>query len=486
MKRQIHRKHRRGIRSENGLLGLVALLFAIFVILVAAAFFTSISHALTVKAELQNAADAAAIAAAQDLCAEPEKAEIIGKSVAAMNRADGRPVSSKSSGTSVRVLVHEGINGESSRVELITHMKIQNLFGGLGWFGKEASVSAHSMAGTTGGIVTLGDDQAFPLAISIDAVPMCGRIASEPLRSHHLGDIVCLYTNAQQRKNVAFTSFLKTSDDLAYIRKVLDARLHMTADAQSLLPGENATSERLVPNLAIGDSIYLNHGSFGQNYLATGGRLEALMRHPTITVPVIVGNPQVKDKATIVGFLTVRVVGCTLNAHGQELDSLTVQLIKGIVSGKSGLLPSTNEASTDAALEELSSGTMKLLSPDQPKKRPANAGGSLVASSQPLPAVRRTAQHAQAAGDSIMIANVPRAIARTTEESVAGGRYVQSRASLTDDQSRDAGVIVRQAKESFQPLSQSSWLWLMALITAFLCLVFALQWRADFDLKASR
>jgi hypothetical protein len=486
MKRQIHRKRRRGIRSENGLLGLVALLFAIFIILVAAAFFTSISHALTVKAELQNAADAAAIAAAQDLCAEPEKVESVGKSVAAMNRADGRPVSSKSSGTSVRVLVHEGTNGESSSVELITRMKIQNLFGGLGWLGKEASVSAHSMAGTVGGIVTLGDDQAFPLAISIDAVPMCGRIATEPLRSHHLGDVVCLYTNAQQRKNVAFTSFLKTSDDLTYIKKVLDARLHMTADAQLPLPPETATSERLVPNLAIGDSIHLNHGSFGQNYLATGGRLEALMRHPTITVPVIVGNPQVKDAATIVGFLTVRVVGCTLNSHGQELDSLTVQLIKGIVSGKSGLLPATNEASTDAALEELSSGTMKLLSPGQAKKRSAYPGTSKLASSQPMPVVRRVAQQTQAASDSIMIASVPRRVTGETETLPAGGRNPQSSVSRSDEEDRDAGIIVRQGKASLQPLTQSSWLWLMALVTAFLCLVFALQWRADFDLKASR
>jgi len=340
-------------RKPTGVMGALLTCAGLFVVIVIAHYVINLTHLMMVRGELQDAVDAAALAGSGYLYRSPEDVEKAALAVAAGNFADGLRVSSQSPGTQIRVttLPSDGIFPGCVKVE--ARRQIRFFGGALCGLPGSTAISASAMSGTAGSVTSVNQDQLFPLAVSVDAVPMSRTMAENSLSTHHLGDNIVLFTNAQQSVNVGFTTFFHPYTDYGYLKASID---------QALTPQPG--NESLIPKLSIGDSININNSAFGPHLMAVGGHLPALARRQLITVPVIVGNPRRDTVATVVAFATFRINGFEMSSSGQELNSINVTLVKGMVHGVSKPLPSTNKADVDDALLEFSTGVPKLLSAD--------------------------------------------------------------------------------------------------------------------------
>ncbi len=128
------------------------------------------SHMDAVRSELQNAVDAAALAGASDLVNNPDQAETHAIEVAAANTADGRPLTNDGAGTTVSVQVTPSTGSDPGEVEVSASITVEHLLAKI--FGRNSdTLTARSTAGGGNSIVSLSGNQAFPLAVSIDAVP---------------------------------------------------------------------------------------------------------------------------------------------------------------------------------------------------------------------------------------------------------------------------------------------------------------------------
>jgi Flp pilus assembly protein TadG len=341
---------RRIPRSDSGSIALPAFCLALIIALAIGGFCLSFNRAMVTRSELQNAADAAAIAAAQDLAIDPEHADKNGLKVAALNFADGQRIAKKSKDVKIKVDVINSDGTYPGWVKVDVAKAVTNPFHGLAGIPPTTTVSVSALSGVEGNVVTCFEDQLFPLAVSIDAVPMERLVSAMPLNNSHLGDSVLLLTNAQQTRNATFTSFFKHPSDCDYIADAMDQTL-----------GVKPRQTDSIPRVSTGQTINLNNSALGTHHLAGGDQSAALMRHPVLTLPVIEGNPQQSDSGKVIGFISMRVQGFTLSASGHELDSLRGTLIKGSLRGQTGSLPSARTETNDAALKELTAGKMKLL-----------------------------------------------------------------------------------------------------------------------------
>jgi hypothetical protein len=339
-------------------MGALLTCLGLFVVLVVAHYFINVMHLMVVRSELQNAVDAAALAGAGYLYKSPEEVEAAALKVAAGNFADGLRVSKKSPGTQISVTAFPGDGVFPGCVKVQATRRIKFFGGAFCGLPESTSITTNALSGTAGSVISVNENQLFPLALSVDAIPMDRTLAESPLTGHHLGDSIVLFTSSQRGRNAAFTTFSHPSDDTDYLKAALD---------QCLTPKPGVSG--LIPKVNVGDSINLNNSIFGTHLMAIGDHAAALARQPILTVPVIVGNPQGGDKATVVGFATFRVVGYRLSPGGQELDALIVTMVKGMVRGVSRPLPSTNKEAVDDALFELSTGIPKLLSPDYLRRK---------------------------------------------------------------------------------------------------------------------
>jgi hypothetical protein len=87
-----------------------------------------------VREEMQRAVDAAAVAGASDLLAEPGNCESYALVVAEMHYANGRPVSNLSDATTVSVTVSPSLQPMKGHVEVTAKMKLRPLLA-LPWLG---------------------------------------------------------------------------------------------------------------------------------------------------------------------------------------------------------------------------------------------------------------------------------------------------------------------------------------------------------------
>jgi Flp pilus assembly protein TadG len=358
--------HRRFVRSDSGSIAVPAFCLALMIALAVGGYCLSFNRAMLTRSELQNAADAAAIAAAQDLAIDPEHADKSGLKVAALNFADGQRLAKKSKDVKINVDVINSDGTYPGWVRVDIAKSVSNPFNGLAGIPPTTTVRASALSGVEGNVVTCFEDQLFPLAVSIDAIPMERSLAAMPLNNSHLGDSVLLLTNAQQTRNATFTSFFKHPSDCDYIENALDETL-----------GIKPRQTDSIPQVSLGQTINLNNSALGTHHMAGGDQAAGLMRHPVLTLPVIEGNPQQSDSAKVIGFISMRVQGFTLTASGHELDTLRGTLIKGSLRGQTGALPSARTEMNDAALKELTAGKMKLL--------PANYLQSRVVAKHVLP-----------------------------------------------------------------------------------------------------
>jgi Flp pilus assembly protein TadG len=346
-------------RRPSGVMGAALTCLGLFVVLVVAHYTVNMGHLYMVRQDLQAAADAAALAGASSLYDTPDAVESAALSVASDNYADGLPVSSQSPGTQVTATAFSGDSIYPGCVKVAVTREIQFFGGAFCGLPDSTSITTTAMAGTAGSVTTVNQDQLFPLAVSVDVIPVDRTLTRSPLTMRHLGDQITLFTNAQRTRNAAFTTFTRSSTDVGYLKDAIH---------QALKPDPGARG--LIPQLSVGDSINLNNSASGTRFIAEGDHAFALNQHPLLTVPLITGNPQTGEKATVVGFATFRVVGVVLSHGGHEIDSLSVSLVKGMVHGTSRPLPSTRNAMVDRTLGELSTGIPKLVSLDYLERKP--------------------------------------------------------------------------------------------------------------------
>ena len=331
----------------------------LFVVLVAAHYMINMGHLMMVRQELQSAVDAAALAGASSLNDTPDAVESAAISVASENYADGVPVSTQSPGIQIKATAVAGDHIIPGCVKVAATREIQFFGGPFCGLPDSANITTVAMAGTAGSVTTVNQDQLFPLAVSIDVIPVDHTLARSPLTMRHLGDQITLFTDAQHTRNVAFTTFDHSSMDVSYLRQSIN---------QALKPDPEAHG--LIPQLSVGDSINLNNSASGTRFLAEGDHARLLTQHALLTLPVIMGNPQDQDKGTVIGFATFRVVGVVLSRSGQAIESMSVCLVKGMVHGSSKPLPAIHGAEVDRALAELSAGVPKLVSLDYMETKP--------------------------------------------------------------------------------------------------------------------
>src|SRR5438874_10364958 len=113
------------LRNQGGTLGAV-LFSALFLIIIGiGAMAMDMAHVQAVRTELQSAADAAAIAGAYDLTADPDNAESHALQIAGTNNADGRAVSNSSANTVVTALADT--TGEPPVMQVDAQMQINHI-----------------------------------------------------------------------------------------------------------------------------------------------------------------------------------------------------------------------------------------------------------------------------------------------------------------------------------------------------------------------
>jgi len=336
-------------RSQSG--SMMAVMFAMMVIigLGLGALAVDFSHMLAVRGELQNAVDAAALAGAQDLAQNSDQCESDALAVAAINKADGRAVSNNSANTAITVLVSQAGPSDPGTVEVTAQMRVNHLLASI--FGRSSDVV--SVTGTAGGTATnktINGNQAFPLAVSIDAVPRDNNVDGTPLYARGIGQSISFYINSQQVKNAAFTSFTQSSANANYINKAIDQALGLVDPVAGFIPSMN-----------VGDYINLSNGVIGQKRLAQGADLNALLAQPLLILPVISGDPSYSQSRPILGWIGVKLTGVTVDQKGGVVETITGTLIKTMVKGESGPTGTTGNPVYDAAIQELSVGSVKLV-----------------------------------------------------------------------------------------------------------------------------
>jgi hypothetical protein len=281
-----------------------------------------IYHIAAVKAQLQNATDAGALAGAQELWRNKDQASADAYLVTGLNSADGRSVKNGSPDTTVQVTVVPPTDTTYGTVEVDAAMTIKNMIAPI--FGRGHDViTVSSVAGTVGSLKQLYADQPFPMAVSWDAQPDGG----VPLLTAKPGERFTFYLNSQQVKNAGFTSFTRHPASASYIQNSVEQALGLAKE----VPGYR-------PALSIGDDIYLNNGIAEQKRLGRGDEYAAITdpSRPPLVFPVISGEPAFNQSSKVIGFLTFRVTDVKTGQGGGVVESITGVIERAQVRGQSG------------------------------------------------------------------------------------------------------------------------------------------------------
>jgi type II secretory pathway pseudopilin PulG len=344
------------VRSRTGQLGTFMLIALVLIGFLMAAYAVDFSHMSAVQAELHNATDAAALAGAQDLWFDIDHAEQHARQIAARNRVDGNPLSTDTPGTTMEIIVTPPQENAPGTVRCSASVRVIHLFAPL-WGHPVDSISATSLAGTKGKMWILGAGQAFPVAVSLDAIPQFKGGEGVALNTCSPGDTFTLYLGSQSVKNATFTSLTRSPASGHYIGQAIDQSLGISPE----VPG-------FIPAVKVGDDINLNNGIDGQKKLADTPYIEAL-RGKIITLPVIMGSSPFNQSRAVVGFVGLKVTGVTTNKNNEEsgkekeriVESITGVLCLPQMVGVSGPIPTTGFPIDDKALERLQLGPIQLI-----------------------------------------------------------------------------------------------------------------------------
>lgn len=354
----------RPVRDQKGNLGSVLLLALIPLVVAMAALAYDISHMVTVQSQLQTAVEAAALSGAQTLIDNPDNAEYHALEVCAENHADGEPVSNDVQQTTVTSLAKMPTVTDGGAVQVTAQRQVEHIYARI--FGRYGDgVTATATAGPGAPIQDLGNNQAFPLVVSLDVVPNSGPgrgaghgngnnsdsslgIDTTPMYLKQVGDNVNFYINSQVFKNAAFTSFQEQPANANYITTAMDMFLGLVEE----IPG-------YVPALSVGDFVNLNNGIAGERHLVNDPRRSLLIQKQYIVVPVITGDPAYTQSREVVGFITVKVNSVTATQQGGVVQTISGTLVQGLAKGNGRNFPSTDPNAT--ALNNISARAIRLL-----------------------------------------------------------------------------------------------------------------------------
>lgn len=334
--------------SRKGAIGSLLLLLGVFISLLLGSLAVDFMHMLAVKEELQNATDAGALAGARELWFHLENAHPYALQVTAQNRADGKFVSNDSEGTRVDCIVKEPQGNIPGEVQVEATMRIRHILAPIFLRGGD-DIKVVSVAGTSGQLWLLNVNQAFPVAVSINAVPSEKTgINAKPLSACSLGDEFTIYLGSQKVKNGCFTTF-DSSPSAHYINEAIGQALEL----REKIPG-------FVPAVQIGQQINLDNGISGQKKLADSPFLTALQNKGPFVLPVIEGDPAMNQSRPVIGFIGFKVLSVDVNGKSGIVESIRGQLVRPQVAGESGPIPLTGSP-VNEAIARLNLGPIKLI-----------------------------------------------------------------------------------------------------------------------------
>jgi hypothetical protein len=335
-------------RKQQG--SVVALLpLAILLAIVAiGAFAVDISHNITVRSELQNATDAAALAGATELL-KPEtenNADFSALQVAEANEADGKPVSNSTPGRSITVQPGTWDNNTNSAIfDADSQCTINNVFARMFGHGTD-TINTHSRAQCWRSIIGIPANSGFPLIVSADTT----QGNPKPLYQMQVGDKFDIYINSQKFKNGAWTSFKMKNTNASWLKEAVDMGLGLSP----MTPGH-------FTGIDVGESASMANGVQAQKELAKGEKLAAFTDEGrTYIIPVMSGEPPYNQERNVVGFVTIKVNGVKINQSGGAVEVINTTLVKGLSRGEGGI-PRSGNSNLDQAMKELSPGVVRLI-----------------------------------------------------------------------------------------------------------------------------
>lgn len=350
-------------RNRRGSLGALMIAFLVPVFFGIGAFALDLAHLSTVRAELQKATDAAALAGAADLLVDPELCDRHALNVAAANWADGHAVSNEIDGTEVYVETVPCSDTQTGSVTVTASTRLNNLFAKI--FHRDSEIAtARSVAGAAGAVSSVSSNTAFPLAVSMDTVCNITTKSNNgkgndkdssdsyvgPLSSANIGDEVVFYINSQDYKNAAFTSLSEKNTDADWISNAIDQALGLESEVPGYIPSEN-----------VGDPLYMINGVAAQKRLASNPQLSALQDAHGLVLPVMTGDPPYTQSRSCIGFITVRISAVDVNQSAGEVEALHCVLIKGLTNGSDRNVSSGTSETNEAAVDRLSASAVKLI-----------------------------------------------------------------------------------------------------------------------------
>lgn len=311
-------------RNNHGSLGMLIPCAILFVILAVGSFAADLVHHTLVRAELQNATDAAALAGASALVTTTTAplASYYATSAAALNYADGDPVSNTAR-TTVDVRLNTNVPQEIGQCQVKASCQIQNWLSPI--FGRDTDkITVCSTAACSSSINGVAANILFPIAVSLDAAPNNKNVSKLPLRDLKLGDTFSIFINSQQVKNGAFTSMGVKNTNANWINQAINQTL-----------GISPSTPNFIPAVHIGDPIFLDNGVAGQKTLAGEPRLSAL-KGKNIAIPVIEGQPPFNQSRPVVGWVVIKVTSVEVNKSGGVVEVIEGTLVKVPIRGSSG------------------------------------------------------------------------------------------------------------------------------------------------------
>jgi len=279
-------------RSSRGSIASIILLILLFISVVAAAFSFDYGHGLMVREQLQNAADAGALAGAYELAShtitsdQTGRAEQFAYDTAAKNNADDVPVAN-GNGTTISV----SVNGNSMprTVTVTTTRTTGNIFARLiGW--NTMPVSATATASAFAGLKQVKPGQLLPLAVSLDHRPTNG--AQEGIS---LND----YINGNRGQKFTIVLNPQNSKNATWIKNWVDKQNPvLTFGSDTLIC--NGVRANMVQDLSPGDQI---------------------------NVPLIMGGPPFNQERTVIGVAGFKItqINFPLEIEGYLVDPLVLK-----------------------------------------------------------------------------------------------------------------------------------------------------------------
>lgn len=267
------------------------------VALAAAAFAFDYGHGLSVRRQLQNATDAAALAGAYELATDnltqtdKTNAEKYAYDIAAKNYADDVTVSNNATTT---VSVSVNANNMPRTVTVTSTRTSANIFARL--LGcNTIPVSTTSTASATQGLSQVKPNQLMPLAVSLDFRPTNGAqegIALQDMVNNNRNGKFTIVLNPQNSKNGAWLkNWVGTQNQL------------LTFGKDALIM--NGTKASLVQELSVGDII---------------------------NIPIITGPPPFNQERTIVGVIGFKIsrIGFPHEIEGNLIDPTILRGTPGV------------------------------------------------------------------------------------------------------------------------------------------------------------